>query len=58
MDDITKWLIRIASMVIIIAGLVFSLVIPVAAIKISTQLSIAQDSFRDTLEFLIQQVLR
>tara|TARA_Y100001968_G_scaffold213978_1_gene196904 strand:- start:356 stop:532 length:177 start_codon:yes stop_codon:yes gene_type:complete len=58
MDPITKWLVRVASLVIIIAGFALSLIVPVAAIKISSELSIAQDSIRDTLQVLLQQFFR
>tara|TARA_Y100001968_G_scaffold325698_1_gene367421 strand:+ start:3849 stop:4025 length:177 start_codon:yes stop_codon:yes gene_type:complete len=58
MDPITKWLVRIASLVIIIAGFAFSLIVPVAAIRISSQFSIAQDTIRDTLQVLLQQFFR
>ena len=58
LDPITKWLLRIASMVIIIAGIILSLIVPVAAIKISSQLSFAQNSIRDTLELLLNQFFR
>tara|TARA_Y100001968_G_C19396506_1_gene738643 strand:+ start:308 stop:484 length:177 start_codon:yes stop_codon:yes gene_type:complete len=58
MDPITKWLVRIASMVIILAGIFLSLVVPVAAIKISSQFSNAQETIRDTLQVLLQQLFR
>tara|TARA_Y100001968_G_C18998486_1_gene544737 strand:- start:392 stop:568 length:177 start_codon:yes stop_codon:yes gene_type:complete len=58
MDPITKWLVRIASLVIILAGFTFSLIVPIAAIKISSQFSIAEDSIRETLQLILQQFFR
>ena len=56
-DPLTKWLVRVASIIIIIAALLISLIIPILAINISSQLSILQDSIKETLELLIQQFL-
>ena len=57
MDSITKWLVRIASVMIILTCLTLALAVPVIAFTISSKLSVAQDSFKSTLELLIEQVL-
>jgi len=57
MDSITKWLVRIASVMIILTCLTLALAVPVIAFMISSKLSVAQDSFKTTLELLIGQVL-
>ena len=57
MDSITKWLVRIASVMIILTCLTLALAVPVIAFTINSKLSVAQDSFKSTLELLIEQVL-
>ena len=57
MDSVTKWLIRVASAMIILIGFTLILVIPIIAITISSKLAIAQDSIKATLELLLQQIL-
>ena len=57
MDSITKWLVRIASVMIILTCLTLALAVPVIAFTISSKLSAAQDSAKATLELLIEQIL-
>ena len=57
MDSITKWLVRIASVMIILTCLTLALAVPVIAFTINSKLAVAQDSFKSTLELLIEQVL-
>tara|TARA_Y100001968_G_scaffold104788_1_gene94724 strand:- start:2907 stop:3083 length:177 start_codon:yes stop_codon:yes gene_type:complete len=57
MDSITKWLIRLASIVIILAGLILSLVIPIILLKINSQVLIAQNSVKEIIEVIIQKII-
>tara|TARA_B100000700_G_C14856819_1_gene766636 strand:- start:831 stop:1007 length:177 start_codon:yes stop_codon:yes gene_type:complete len=57
MDSVTKWLVRGASTVIIIAGLLLSLIVPIITLKISHQISNVQESFADLLQVFIQQLI-
>ncbi len=57
LDPITKWLVRIASVMIILMGLILVIAIPVVAITISSKISVAQDSIKETIELLMQQLL-
>lgn len=57
LDSITKWLIRLASVMIIIIGLTLALAIPIVAFTISSKISVAQDSLKSTIELLVQQLL-
>ena len=57
MDPITKWLVRLASAVIILAGLLLSLIIPIFALKINSQISIVQESVKEIFQLFVQQVI-
>ena len=57
MDPITKWLVRSASAVIILAGLLLSLIIPIFALKINSQISIVQESVKEIFQLFVQQVI-
>jgi len=60
MDSTTIWLLRAASVMIILIGLTFILAVPIVAFTISSKLSVAQDSaqeiLRQMLELILQQV--
>ncbi len=60
MDSTTIWLLRAASVMIILIGLALILAVPIVAFTISSKLSVAQDSaqeiFRQMLELILQQV--
>tara|TARA_B100000686_G_C15934634_1_gene545935 strand:+ start:223 stop:399 length:177 start_codon:yes stop_codon:yes gene_type:complete len=57
MDPITKWLVRSASAVIILAGLLLTLIIPIVALKINSQVSIVQESVKEIFQLFSQQVI-
>ena len=57
MDPITKWLVRSASAVIILAGLLLTLIIPIVALKINSQVSIVQESVKEIFQLFFQQVI-
>ncbi len=60
MDSTTIWLLRAASVMIILIGLALILAVPIVAFTISSKLSVAQDSaqeiLRQMLELILQQV--
>ncbi len=60
MDSTTIWLLRAASVMIILIGLALILALPIVAFTISSKLSVAQDSaqeiLRQMLELILQQV--
>ena len=55
LDPITKWLIRAASVMIILIGLGLALAVPIVAFTISSKISVAQDSVKESLQLIIQQ---
>ena len=57
LDPITKWLIRAASVIIILIGLGLALAIPIVAFTISSKISVAQDSVKEALQLILQQLL-
>tara|TARA_Y100001968_G_C19265969_1_gene671695 strand:- start:376 stop:552 length:177 start_codon:yes stop_codon:yes gene_type:complete len=57
MDPITKWLVRSASAVIILAGLILILIIPIVALKLNAQVSIVQESVKEIFQLFVQQVI-
>ena len=57
MDPITKWLVRAASSVIILAGVILAITFPIITLKITSQLSIAQESVKEIFQFFLQQVI-
>ena len=57
MDPITKWLVRAASAVIVIAGLLLSVIIPIVALKINSQVSFVQESVKEILQLFVHQVI-
>ncbi len=57
LDPVTKWLIRAASLMIIFIGLIITLAFPIIALTINSKLSIAQNSFKETIELIVQQLL-
>ena len=57
LDPITKWLVRVASVMIILIGLTLALTVPIAAFTIGSKISAAQDSIKGTVELLFQQLL-
>ena len=57
LDPITKWLIRVASLMIILIGLGLALAVPIVAFTISSKISVAQDSVKETLQLILQQLL-
>ena len=60
MDSTTIWLLRAASVMIILIGLALILAVPIVAFTISSKLSVAQDTaqeiLRQMLELILQQV--
>tara|TARA_A100001037_G_scaffold1817_1_gene1549 strand:- start:125 stop:343 length:219 start_codon:yes stop_codon:yes gene_type:complete len=57
LDPITKWLIRAASLMIILIGLGLVLAVPIVAFTISSKISVAQDSVKEALQLILQQLL-
>ena len=57
LDPITKWLIRAASVMIILIGLGLALAVPIVAFTISSKISVAQDSVKEALQLILQQLL-
>ena len=57
LDPITKWLIRAASVMIILIGLGLALAVPIVAFTISSKISVAQDSVKETLQLILQKLL-
>ena len=57
LDPITKWLVRVASVIIILAGLILAIAIPVVALTISSKITAAQDSIKGTIELVVQNLL-
>ena len=57
LDPITKWLIRAASVMIILIGLGLTLAVPIVAFTISSKISVAQDSVKEALQLILQQLL-
>ena len=57
LDPITKWLIRAASVIIILIGLGLALAVPIVAFTISSKISVAQDSVKEALQLILQQLL-
>ena len=57
LDPITKWLIRAASVMIILIGLGLTLAVPIVAFTISSKISVAQDSVKEALQLILQQFL-
>ena len=57
LDPITKWLIRAASVTIIFIGLGLALAVPIVAFTISSKVSVAQDSVKEALQLILQQLL-
>ena len=57
LDPITKWLIRAASLMIILIGLGLALAVPIVAFTISSKISVAQDSVKEALQLILQQLL-
>tara|TARA_Y100001968_G_C19445638_1_gene765236 strand:- start:499 stop:675 length:177 start_codon:yes stop_codon:yes gene_type:complete len=57
MDSTTKWLVRIASGIIILTGLILAIIIPVIALKINGQIAIVQNSLKEAIEILSQKLI-
>tara|TARA_Y100001968_G_scaffold8503_1_gene7164 strand:+ start:17252 stop:17428 length:177 start_codon:yes stop_codon:yes gene_type:complete len=57
MDELTKWLVRLASSVIILTGLILAVSIPIFALKVNAEISAVEDSFQAALKLLSQQFL-
>ena len=57
LDLITKWLIRAASVMIILIGLGLALAVPIVAFTISSKISVAQGSVKEALQLILQQLL-
>ena len=54
MDAITKWLVRVASAVIILAGLTLSIIIPIITLKVTSQVSDVQVFVKEVFQLLLQ----
>ena len=55
-DQVTKWLIRLASAVIIFYGLIIILFLPIVALTLGSKVSLAQESIKDIVVFLLNQL--
>ena len=60
LDPITKWLIRISSIIVISIGLILVIAIPILALKASSAISLIQEiiqsDFKDILTGLIAKL--
>ena len=57
MDPITKWLVRAASAFIILLGIVITLTVPILTLKLNYQISIFQDTLKESLKLIINSFL-
>ncbi len=57
MDSITKWLVRIASSIIILFTLVLIIGIPILSFKLSSGIDIARDLLKTKIDILLQVLL-
>ena len=53
LDPITKWLVRISSLVIISVGLILVIAIPLLALKAGSTISLIQDTIQNDLKDIL-----
>ena len=57
LDPITKWLIRISSSIIISLGLILLITVPILALKISSIISLTQETIQSSLKDILTELL-
>ena len=57
LDQITKWLVRISSSIIIVLGLVLIIAIPLILLKTSSMISFIQDFIRSDLKDILSGLI-
>tara|TARA_Y100001968_G_scaffold281471_1_gene278738 strand:+ start:194 stop:382 length:189 start_codon:yes stop_codon:yes gene_type:complete len=57
LDPITKWLLRISSSIIIALGLILAVAIPLAALKVSSIISLIQETLNSDLRNILSGLL-
>ena len=57
LDPITKWLVRISSLIVILVGLVLVIAIPFLAIKTSSIFSLIQDVIQSDLKNILTSII-
>tara|TARA_Y100001968_G_C19083098_1_gene583984 strand:- start:85 stop:273 length:189 start_codon:yes stop_codon:yes gene_type:complete len=53
LDPITKWLIRISSSIVIVFGLILSLALPILALKVTSIISLTQETIQNDLKDIL-----
>ena len=53
LDPITKWLIRISSSILIFLGLILVIAIPLLALKVSSAISLIQETIQNDLKDIL-----
>tara|TARA_Y100001968_G_scaffold279278_1_gene275103 strand:- start:655 stop:843 length:189 start_codon:yes stop_codon:yes gene_type:complete len=57
LDPITKWLIRISSSIIISLGLILVFFIPLLAFKVSSIISLTQETIQNNLKDILTELV-
>ena len=57
MDSVTKWLVRVASSIIILFTLVLIIAIPVLTFKLTSGIDIARELVKTKIDILLQVLL-